>query len=85
MQWVFLGLGVVLVVPYLMELLGGLSLPSFTKKEDHNCLTDLVCKWEELADAVHEAGLHDACSKLDEVFPLLIEAREDRKPENKDE
>lgn len=35
-------------------------------------LTDLVCKWECLSDATHEAGLYEACEKLDEVFPLLI-------------
>ena len=87
-QWVFLGLGAVLVAPLLFEYSGKLfsgvkdKLPT-PKHTDDSCLTDLVCKWECLADAVHEAGLHDACSKLDEVFPLLLNARQGREEDHK--
>ncbi|MHA2401516.1 MAG: hypothetical protein ACXADH_00875 [Candidatus Kariarchaeaceae archaeon] len=91
-QWVFLGLGVVIAAPPLFQGLGKVfsnvkdNIPSGTSK--NNTLTDLVCKWECLSDAVHEAGLHDACKKLDEVFPLLIAVKEDEivtEPEKEDE
>lgn len=39
-------------------------------------LTQLICKWECLADECHELGLHDACKKLKEVFPMLIKTYE---------
>jgi hypothetical protein len=85
-QWVFLGLGAVLVVPMLLEY-GGKFLtqikdrvPSPEEPEVHRDgtdLTDLVCKWECLRDEVHAHGLHEACKKLDEVFPMLIQVREE--------
>jgi len=47
----------------------------------HDChehdLTNLVCKWECLADACKYMGLEEASAKLDEVFPLLIKVRTD--------
>ncbi len=40
-------------------------------------LTNIVCKWECLADACEYMGLEEASAKLDEVFPLLIKIRTD--------
>jgi len=42
--------------------------------QDHD-LTNLVCKWECLADACEYMCLEEASAKLDEVFPLLIKVR----------
>jgi hypothetical protein len=91
-QWVFLGLGAVLVVPMLLEY-GGKFLTQIKDRvpspEDPNDthrngtdLTDLVCKWECLRDEVHAHGLHEACKKLDEVFPMLIQVRAEVEVEN---
>jgi len=78
-QWIFLGIGVILAAPVLLDFFKGDSKP---KVKGSNDLSDLIKKWEELADAVDEVGICDACDKLDEVFPLLIQAR---KTENKNE
>jgi hypothetical protein len=40
-------------------------------------LTNLVCKWECLTDSCEYMGLEAACEKLYEVFPLLIQVREE--------
>lgn len=49
-------------------------------------LTSLVCKWECLIDECHEHGLHDACEKLKEIFPLFVDAhKEDREKDDKPE
>jgi hypothetical protein len=87
-QWVIVGVGLLIAAPAFFPLLQGLwnKIPKPDPKpevpdvpqvnDDHkHGLTELVCKWECLADACHEAGLHDACSVLDEVFPLLIGSR----------
>jgi len=37
-------------------------------------LTTIVSKWEDLSDACKDAGLSEAYSKLQEVFPMLIKA-----------
>lgn len=39
-------------------------------------LTTLTRKWEDLYNACHEAGLHEACDKLEEVFPLFLKKAE---------
>lgn len=79
-QWVFLGLGVILVAPVLLDFFNkGVKV----KRSGNNDLGDLITKWETLADAVHEAGIHEACDLLDEVFPLLIHVRDE--PENNDD
>jgi len=84
-QWVFLIIGLVLAGPVVLDYGKNLldkvpkkdkdNKPKPTPHTDDHDLTDLVCKWECLADAVHEAELHDACKKLEEVFPLLIKVR----------
>lgn len=96
-QWVFIGLGLLIALPALIP---NLKLDSILKNikpkpspptpsnHDNHGLTDLVCKWECLCNACHDAGIHEACDKLDEVFPLLAKTRKQNpnKPEgNKDE
>lgn len=81
-QWVFLGLGAVLVLPVAWEAIKD-KVPSWndvkpkpSPKTPPN-LTRIVRQWETLMESCEERKLYDACKKLDEVFPLLIEARED--------
>ena len=82
-QWVFLGLGVILVAPVLLDFF---NKSVKVKRSGNNDLGDLITKWETLADAVHEAGIHEACDLLDEVFPLLIHARDvNVEPEDSDD
>lgn len=50
--------------------------PDHPDHDNEYDLTGLVCKWECLCDACHENGLHDACGKLAEVFPMLVKPYE---------
>ena len=74
-QWVLVAVGVFILGGPLVTK-GKAWIAKFWKEKDNTPvdkdLTDLVCKWECLSDATHEAGLYEACEKLDEVFPLLI-------------
>lgn len=73
-QWVIIGLGCVLLFwPAISSLFT--SDPK-TKSVEGASLTNLVAEWENLSNACHEQELHDACKKLDEVFPLLLEAND---------
>jgi len=36
-----------------------------------------VVQWESLYDSCEELCLQDACKKLDELFPLLVERDQD--------
>jgi hypothetical protein len=76
-QWVLVAVGVFILGGPLVTNGKAWIAKLWKDKEKDNTpvdkdLTDLVCKWECLSDATHEAGLYEACEKLDEVFPLLI-------------
>ena len=85
-QWIFIGLGLLIMLPTLLEWLskakvvasdklGSISTPVSGPKlksvTNTNSLTSIVSKWECLYEACQEAKLETACSKIEEVFPLL--------------
>ena len=75
-QWILIGLGGLLLFwPAISGIFKERTKPVPSTLEK-NSLSALVYEWENLSKSCHEAGLHDACEKLDEVFPLLIEANE---------
>ena len=81
-QWVFILLGVaIVVVPYLGSLRSLFNKPAVDStvnnvtSDESYTLTDIVRKWESLESACTKAGLNDACVKLNEVFPLLIKTK----------
>ena len=77
-QWGMLVLGVFFVgFSFKSEVSRFISSFTAKKKEADIKLTALVGKWERLRDACHDAGLHSACSKLDEVFPMLVEVNDE--------
>lgn len=85
-QWIVICLGLILVIISLKDNILGLikaiklpsvKIPSKPKNGDGLNLTDLVAKWEALADACYDSDLDDAYEKLQEVFPLLIEVRDE--------
>ena len=88
-QWIFIIIGVVIAgsaaLPWLKEKIDEWQFTKIDPKEknrvvlcDENLdLTNIVCKWECLADACEYMGLEEASAKLDEVFPLLIKIRAD--------
>lgn len=81
-QWVMLGLGVVFIglsfKSDVMNFVNSITTAKQKKKvEEEIRLTSIVAKWERLRDACHEAGLHKACDKLDEVFPMLVEVNDE--------
>jgi hypothetical protein len=81
-QWAFLGLGAVLVLPLVWDSIKD-KIPSWNdvkpapSPKSPPSLSKIVRQWETLLESCEDRRLHDACSKLDEVFPLLISARED--------
>jgi hypothetical protein len=77
-QWAMIAIGLVFVGLSFKDQVGSF-LGSFAakKKEADIKLTALVGKWERLRDACHDAGLHKACDKLDEVFPMLVEVNDE--------
>lgn len=77
-QWAMLVLGVVFVALSFKNQVGNFFNSFAAKKKQADIkLTALVAKWERLRDACHTAGLHKACDKLDEVFPMLVEVNND--------
>jgi hypothetical protein len=58
----------------IISLFKSIKLP---KKDDDIDLTKIVSKWEDLSDSCRDANLIDAYDKLQEVFPLLVEVRDE--------
>lgn len=96
-QWIFIIIGAVIAgsgaFPYVRDWLAGLADSRTPDRQvvDSNCcdyldrdLTNIVCKWECLADACEYMGLDAATQKLNEVFPLLIEVRADEEKEEEE-
>lgn len=81
-QWVMLGIGVIFIglsfKSDVMNLINSITTAKQKKKvEEEIRLTSIVAKWERLRDACHDADLHKACEKLDEVFPMLVEVNDE--------
>ena len=83
-QWIFIGLGILLVLPSVVGFFGSLkdkivpdSKPNPVISKDGHTLTDIVCKWECLYEACKSSELEAACSKIEEVFPLLTKKKPD--------
>ena len=82
-QQIVIGLGLILVLisfkDNVLSIVKSVKMPNIKlpsrKNGDGLNLTDLVAKWEALADACYDSDLDDAYDKLQEVFPLLIEVR----------
>lgn len=88
-QWVLLGVAAFLLWPQISKLLvkedkeekkepSKPEVPNedeLSEDEDYD-LTTLVYKWETFTDACHEQGLHEACAKAKEIFPLLVKPYE---------
>lgn len=81
-QWLLLGGGALLIFwPQVQALLNSNNKDEEEEddrkepQQDHEHdgrLTSIVCKWECLAEECHKAELHEACKKLNEVFPLFV-------------
>lgn len=77
-QWLMLTIGVVFIGLSFKDQIGNFFGSFAVKKKEADIkLTALVGKWERLRDACHDAGLHKACDKLDEVFPMLVEVNDE--------
>lgn len=83
-QLILIGVGILVVLPNVIELFKGFSLPSFnsSNNDGHN-LTDIVHLWECLYEACESARLTEARNKLDEAFPLLV--KRDKEPEQEED
>ena len=81
-QLILIGVGVVIAAPALLDLLKGFSLPSIGRPKKAVKLSSTVVQWESLYDSCKALCLTEACKKLDEAFPLLVER--DEKCENQD-
>jgi hypothetical protein len=72
-QWILIGVGILVILPNVLDFFKGVSLPSFGKSNSKVKLSTTVSQWEFLYNSCKELCLMDACEKLDEVFPLLVE------------
>lgn len=72
MQWMLLVAAFVLVLPKLRSIMGKV-VDDGSPQHTNTGLTSIVAKWEVLMDACHKAKMNDACEKLQEVFPLLVQ------------
>ena len=77
MQYILIGIGVLILLPNIIELFKKVPLPKIetSNSSDKRALTDIVSKWECLHDACSQEGLEDACEKLEDMFPCLIKVR----------
>ncbi len=78
-QWILMGGGLFLLFPNLKKWWNGFWGNKEEKQEvahEGSPLSSVVCKWECLLDECHKLELHDACEKLNELFPLLGKAYE---------
>ena len=79
-QLVLVGIGLFLIAPQFVAMFKK-KFPntpvdnSVSLNDPSHALTELVCKWECLCNACEELELKEACSKLEEVFPLLARGR----------
>ena len=91
-QWALIAGGIFLMWPKLSELLVGLVVEKKDEvpvspetidevpgdKDLEYNLLEIVSRWESLSDCCDDHEVHDACDKLQEIFPLLV------KPYSKD-
>jgi hypothetical protein len=84
-QWVLIGIGIIILLPNIIELFKKIPLPKVKTSDasDDGALTDIVSKWECLHNACAKEGLEDACEKLEDMFPCLIKVRNQTNPEPK--
>lgn len=84
LQWVLLMSGVALLFPdikkYLSTVLDNVKIPADTVdvnnvNVDKIKLSTIVTQWETLYDSCLKNGMHDAATKLQEVFPMLINTK----------
>ena len=72
-QLIFIGVGIVIAVPALLDMFKGFSIPSLNSAAKKAKLSSTVIQWETLYNSCKELCLVEACKKLDEAFPLLVE------------
>jgi hypothetical protein len=76
-QLIFIGVGVAIALPSLLELFKNFSVPSFKTSKKEVKLSSTVVQWESLYGSCKQLCLQEACKKLDELFPLLVERDQD--------
>lgn len=76
-QLVLIGIGGLIALPSLIELFNGFSVPSFSKSSNATNMATTVAQWEQLYASCENLCLKNACKKLDEVFPLLVDKDKD--------
>ncbi len=72
-QLIFIGVGLIIAAPALLDLFKGFSFFSLSTANKKAKLSSVVVQWETLYNSCKELCLTDACEKLDEAFPLLVE------------
>ena len=76
-QLILIGVGVFIALPSLIDLLKGFSVPSLSQSSANANISTTVSQWEKLYNSCEKLCLTNACKKLDEVFPLLVDKDED--------
>ena len=75
-QLIIIAIGAFIALPSLIDLVKGLSVPSFGRSISSANISNTVSQWEKLYTSCEKLCLTNACKKLDEVFPLLVDKDE---------
>ena len=75
-QLILIGVGVFIALPSLIDLFKGFSVPSLGQWNRSENISTTVSQWETLYSSCEKLCLTNACKKLDEVFPLLVDKNE---------
>ena len=77
LQWVMIAIGIVIIFPYVKGIFVT-EIPEFTPEPsvdvEDSAITCLVERWDSLYQCCENLEMEDVCSKLDEVFPMFVNA-----------
>ena len=76
-QLIFIAIGVLIAAPAVWDMLKGMSIPSLNNSAKKAKLSSTVVQLETLYNSCKDLCLVEACKKLDEAFPLLVERDKD--------
>lgn len=76
-QLILIGVGALIALPNVIDLFKGFSVPVFGKSSPKVNTSTAVTQWQDLYYSCEKLCLLNACKKLDEVFPLLVDKDDD--------
>ena len=73
MQCVLIGIGVVILFPYVSQIFkSGDNKKVEEEKDEAQDISDLVDKWDDFYHCCKKHNLENACDLLDQIFPMFL-------------